>query len=86
MGRFALALGSFIQRPTGGCLLWIALPARTNAARVFERCAGKGLIAAPGALFSASGYFDNYIRLNAGFKLTARRREALGILGEYVLK
>lgn len=77
-----LPRGSSVRRPTGGCLLWIAFPPNTNATRVFEFSAGKGLIAAPGDLFSASRFFRNYIRLNAGVKLTKERSEALSILGE----
>ena len=78
--------GSFIRHPSGGCLLWIALPSDIDAVRVFERSAGKGLIAAPGPLFSSRTFFNNYIRLNAGSKLTKKRSEALAVLGESVLQ
>jgi DNA-binding transcriptional MocR family regulator len=80
-----LPRGSAVRRPTGGCLLWIAFPPNTDATRVFELSAGKGLIAAPGDLFSASRFFRNHIRLNAGVKLTKERSEALSILGESAL-
>ena len=77
-----LPQGSYVRRPSGGCLLWIAFPPDIDGARVFERSAGKGLICAPGDLFSASRRFNNYIRLNAGRKLTRERSEALGVLKE----
>ncbi len=69
--------GSSVPRPSGGCLLWIALPEGTDATVVFERAAGKGLVAAPGELFSANPFFRNCLRLNAGMELTPRRAEAL---------
>lgn len=77
-----LPRGSAVRRPSGGCLLWVTLPAKLNATEVFKRAAGKGLIIAPGALFSASSFFDNHIRLNAGTKLTRERERALRILGD----
>ena len=77
-----LPQGSAVRRPSGGCLLWISLPSHINATKVFEHSAGRGLIAAPGALFSASNFFSSHIRLNAGEKLTPERSRALGILGD----
>ena len=74
--------GSVVRKPHGGCLLWIALPENIDAVKVFEKAAGKGLITAPGAIFTASRYFNNYIRLNTGFKLTDKRAEALSVLGD----
>ena len=77
-----LPQASAVLRPSGGCLLWITLPPSIDATRVFEKSAGKGLIIAPGALFSASSFFNNHIRLNAGSKLTRERSQALRILGD----
>jgi DNA-binding transcriptional MocR family regulator len=74
--------GSSVRRPSGGCLLWIRLPEGTDATSVFERSAGKGFIAAPGELFSSNPFFRNYIRINAGWKLDAKRAKALACLGD----
>lgn len=75
-----LPSGSSAARPSGGCLLWIALPEGTDATAVFERAAGKGLVAAPGELFSANPFFRNCLRINAGRALTAERAAALARL------
>ena len=72
--------GSHINRPQGGCLLWISLPKDIDGVKLFEAAAGNGLIMAPGAIFSSSSFFNNYIRINTGFKLTSKRIEALSIL------
>lgn len=69
--------GSSIIRPTGGCLLWINFPKNIDTTRLFETLALQGLITAPGDIFSSSSYFNNCLRLNAGFKLTQQRIEAL---------
>lgn len=79
-----LPQGSNVRRPSGGCLIWISLPPHINATKVFELSAGKGLIAAPGDLFSASRFFNHCIRLNAGGKLTKERSNALAVLGESI--
>ena len=75
-----LPAGCFVRRPSGGCLLWISFPPGTDGVRLFERAAGKGLIAAPGALFSASSQYDNCLRLNAGMKLTEKRAQVLALI------
>ena len=72
--------GSHINRPRGGCLLWISLPEDIDGVKLFEATAEKGLIIAPGAIFSSSSFFNNYIRINTGFKLTEERAGALSIL------
>ena len=72
--------GSHINRPQGGCLLWISLPEDIDGIKLFEATAEKGLIITPGAIFSSSSYFNNYIRINTGFKLTEKRADALSIL------
>ncbi|WP_028974159.1 PLP-dependent aminotransferase family protein [Spirochaeta cellobiosiphila] len=74
--------GSYIRKPSGACLLWVALPEDIDGTKVFEKAAGKGIIAAPGALFSTSHHFDHYIRLNVGHKLTESRKRALTVLGQ----
>jgi len=40
------------------------------------------LIAAPGEIFSSNPFFTNYLRINAGWKLSADRAKALSCLKE----
>ncbi len=72
--------GCFVRRPSGGCLLWINFPPGTDGVRIFERAAGRGLIAAPGALFSISSQYDHCLRLNCGMKLTEARLRTLALI------
>lgn len=76
--------GCYVRRPSGGCLLWIRLPSDIDGTELFKRSARKGLVAAPGALFSSGNNFNNFIRLNAGFPLNSQREDALSILGECI--
>jgi DNA-binding transcriptional MocR family regulator len=73
----ALPAGSTLARPSGGCLLWIALPQGGDASRLFEAGAREGLLFAPGELFSANPFFRGHLRINFGYRLTERRRAGL---------
>jgi DNA-binding transcriptional MocR family regulator len=73
----ALPEGSTMVRPSGGCLLWIALPEGLDASRIFEIAAREGILFAPGELFSANPFFRGHMRINFGYRLTERRRVQL---------
>jgi DNA-binding transcriptional MocR family regulator len=76
----ALPEGSSVMRPAGGCLLWIGLPAGCDASALFESAAREGILVAPGELFSTNPYFRGHLRINFGYRITARRRAQLGRL------
>ncbi len=75
--------GSSLRRPSGGCLLWIAFPPGTDATSLFEGAARRGLVAAPGELFSAGPRFRGHLRINAGHRLTSERKAALRALAAH---
>ncbi|WP_435100517.1 PLP-dependent aminotransferase family protein [Arhodomonas sp. AD133] len=56
--------GSTVSRPRGGYVLWVGLPGGVDAALLHERALAEGVGIMPGHLFSASGSFRDYIRLN----------------------
>ena len=55
--------GTRITRPQGGEFLWIELPEGINTTQLFTRALSVGICIAPGAMFSAQGKFNNYLRL-----------------------
>jgi DNA-binding transcriptional MocR family regulator len=73
----ALPGGSALMRPSGGCLLWLALPEGRDASRLFEAAAREGILFAPGELFSANPFFRNHLRINFGYRLSERKRAQL---------
>jgi DNA-binding transcriptional MocR family regulator len=73
----ALPEGSSLAPPSGGCLLWVALPKGSDASRLFESAAREGILIAPGELFSANPFFRGCLRINFGYRLTESRRAAL---------
>ncbi len=74
--------GTWVSQPTGGCVLWVALPEQVNATDLFNRAIDAGIHVFPGDVFSADGKHVNFLRINAGNPVTARVERALHRLGE----
>ncbi len=73
-----------VSNPQGGCLVWIALPQRISARRVFELARQQSIGIAPGLMFSNTGKFDHYIRLSAGAPWSALIEDSIATLGQIV--
>jgi DNA-binding transcriptional MocR family regulator len=59
--------GTRLNLPRGGLQLWVELPEQRSSVTVFETALREHMLVAPGAQFSNSGRFDNYLRLNCGW-------------------
>lgn len=73
-----------VSSPDGGFLLWIELPESADAARVYEQCRTRGVSIAPGPLFSASGAFRHFLRLNAGLLWSSELARAIQVVADVV--
>jgi DNA-binding transcriptional MocR family regulator len=58
--------GTRVSAPRGGFVLWVELPAGTDALQLHEQALKKRIVVAPGPLFSARNRFTNFIRISAG--------------------
>ena len=58
--------GTCVSRPSGGYVLWIELPKRVDSIALYHAALNEDISISPGPVFSASGKFRNYIRLNCG--------------------
>jgi hypothetical protein len=57
--------GTRITRPAGGFVLWVELPRDTcDAMKLYEAALERKISIAPGPIFSATGRFNHFIRLN----------------------
>lgn len=74
--------GTRLSYPEGGFLLWVELPDDIDAALIAGQAREKGIILAPGQLFSATGKYRNCLRFNYIDKDEATRLSALAILGD----
>jgi len=75
-----------LSRPKGGYLLWCELPGRVDSVMLFQQAREAGISIAPGPLFSPTGDFRNFIRINCGYPWSAPIERAVGILGHLVKK
>lgn len=73
--------GTRISRPAGGYMLWIELPQSVNALKLHRAALLERISILPGALFSPTGRYKNYIRINCGHVWTKSHDRALLTLG-----
>jgi DNA-binding transcriptional MocR family regulator len=76
--------GTRLNLPRGGLQLWVELPGQRSSVKVFEAALREHMLVAPGAQFSNSGRFDNYLRLNCGWPYSKAVDAGLQRLGEIV--
>jgi DNA-binding transcriptional MocR family regulator len=57
--------GTKTTRPDGSFIFWVELPADADSLELFRQARGKGISIAPGPIFSNSGKYRNFLRLNA---------------------
>jgi len=73
--------GTRISRPAGGYVLWVQLPQRIDALKLYRAALAEHVSILPGTIFSATGRYRNYIRMNCGHKWSEAHERALITLG-----
>jgi DNA-binding transcriptional MocR family regulator len=79
VGR-AFPEGTRVTRPEGGFVLWVEMPSKVDAFRLYEEALKEGISVAPGPLFTIGEEYRNCVRLNAGF-WSDRVEQAVETLG-----
>jgi DNA-binding transcriptional MocR family regulator len=73
-----------LTQPAGGFVLWVELPPEVDSVRLFQAARVQGIAIGPGPMFSNTGKYRNFIRLNCGHPMSARLELAVARLGELV--
>jgi DNA-binding transcriptional MocR family regulator len=73
--------GTRISRPSGGHMLWLELPGKVDAVKLYRAALVEHISILPGTIFSATGRFRNYVRINCGQNWSERHDRALLTLG-----
>ena len=73
--------GTRATRPRGGFGLWVELPETVNALNLHRQALKHQISIAPGPIFSTTGQYQNFIRLNGGYPWSDRIEQALQTLG-----
>ncbi|MEH6686948.1 MAG: PLP-dependent aminotransferase family protein [Halopseudomonas sabulinigri] len=80
--RQSFPLGTLVHEPQGGCVLWVRLPDKRDARKLFEHALKCGIHVFPGSVFSAGSNHYDFLRLNAGSPVTSEIETKLRRLGE----
>ncbi len=71
-----------VTRPQGGFLLWVELPDSVDSMHLHRLALAERISIAPGPLFSATGKYRNFIRLNGGCRWGSEVETAMVRLGQ----
>jgi DNA-binding transcriptional MocR family regulator len=74
--------GTRVTRPAGGFVVWVELPAKCDAMKLYEQALQRKISIAPGPIFSATGRFRNFVRLNCSSPWSGELDAALRTLGD----
>ena len=70
-----------MTHPEGGYVIWLELHKEIDSMKLYAQAAAENISIAPGPLFSISGQYKNFIRINYGTVDRAHLDKALIILG-----
>ncbi|RJF97477.1 PLP-dependent aminotransferase family protein [Noviherbaspirillum saxi] len=77
-------LGTRMTMPQGGITLWIELPHKLSAKKVFDEALRHQILIAPGSMFSNSNRYDAFIRVSCGWRYSEEIDDAVRRLGHIV--
>jgi DNA-binding transcriptional MocR family regulator len=63
--------------PQGGLVIWVQVDQHIDTVKFYQQALAEGIVLTPGALFSASGYYNNYLRLSFAHPTVGRRENAI---------
>lgn len=73
--------GTRVSDPRGGFVLWVELPRHFNSLELYPKAKDRGVVFAPGPLFSAGMRYHHCLRLNAA-NWGVREQQAVETLGQ----
>lgn len=76
--------GTRLSQPQGGYVLWVELPGGIDAMRLYHAALAQHITVGPGHMFSTTGAYRHFIRLNYSYPWSEAIEEALRTLGRLV--
>ena len=73
--------GTRITRPDAGYLLWVELPKRVDAVKLFRAALAANISVVPGPIFSTTGRYRNCVRISCGYRWSDAIDRAVLTLG-----
>lgn len=63
--------------PSGGLAIWVQVDPHIDTAQLYQLALSQGIALTPGALFSVSGYYKNFLRLSFAHPTVGERERAI---------
>lgn len=73
-----------VSRPAGGFVLWVELSKKVNSFRLRTEAMANHISVVPGKIFSASGHYNNCVRISYGKPFDQQADDGLKTLGRLV--
>lgn len=73
-----------LTHPEGGYVIWLELDKKIDSMKLYEQALKENVCIAPGPLFSVSGQYKNFIRINYGKATKEQLEQAMIILGRLI--
>lgn len=73
-----------MTRPAGGYVLWVELPGEIDTVALHAAALQHNISIAPGPMFSATGAYQNCLRLNFGHPWSAGMEQGMAALGQLI--
>ena len=73
-----------MTRPVGGYTLWIELPKTVDSLIVYQKALEQKISITPGPVFSSTGQYPHFIRLNYGFPWQTSSEQAVDTLATII--
>jgi DNA-binding transcriptional MocR family regulator len=74
--------GTRVSAPRGGFVLWIEMPGGVDSLVMLDRAVARGVVIAPGPVFSARNRFGNFVRISCGMPWSPKAEAAVKLVGE----
>ncbi len=74
--------GTELVEPEAGTVLWVGLPPGLDSMLLHQLALRRQISLTPGPIFSVSGAYGNYVRLNGALPWSSRLRNAVVTVGE----
>ena len=72
--------------PEGGLAMWVGMEKKVDTTAVFHQALRKNIVLTPGALFSVSDRFHNFVRLSFTHPMVGQRLQAMKKIGSLLRK
>jgi DNA-binding transcriptional MocR family regulator len=77
--------GTRVTQPQGGFVIWVEFPTAIDGNALYRQALTHGISIAPGTMFSATGRYRNFIRLNCAVPWDTRTEKSIARLGQLAM-